>query len=515
MSFLPSFFSRGRRPARRQVGRAGRSAATGMLVVALFLPTSAPRTHAAAAALTDYPLFNFNSMRSGINPFERILTPATVGRLRRLWTVQLDGVADESLIELTGVGAGKNHNLLYTTTRRGVTYALDAATGATVWKFDPHDQGLPDYRITTATPAADPTKAWIYSASPDGHIHKLSASTGAEAPGWPLLVTLHPQDEKIASALNLVGSTLLVTTSGYIGDAGNYDGHVVAIDTKSRQIGVFNTLCDNIRRLIIEIGGGTPDCAHVQSGIWARDGTLVDTMSGSPTRGNVFVATGNGAYDGVNNWGDSVLRLALSGTGLALKDAYTPTNFADLDSQDLDLGSTTPILVPRQAGPHPWLAVQGGKDNYLRVLDRTNLSGRGRLGHTGGELSQLAIPQGGQMPTAGIAWTDSSGGTWIFYTTDKGVGALRLTVTGSRPSLHLVWVHYDTYSSPLLAGGVLYAAESGALRAFNPITGTQLWSSGLSTAGGNIQGVHWESPLVVNGGVYMPDESGTISAYGL
>ncbi|MGH2409081.1 MAG: hypothetical protein ACRDGS_01815, partial [Chloroflexota bacterium] len=283
---------------------------------------------------------------------------------------------------------------------------------------------------------------------------------------------------------------------------------------QNRKVGVFNTLCDTITRLIPE-PGGSPSCGHVQSGIWARAGTVVDTMTGSPTQGNIFITTGNGAYDGKYNWGDSVLRLSLSGTDLALQDAYTPNVFAMLDSQDLDLGSTTPILVPKQPGPHPWLAVQGGKDNYLRVLNRADLSGRTGQGHTGGELSALAIPQGGQMPTAGIAWTDSSGKTWIFYTTDKGVGALRLTIAGGRPTLRLAWVHYDTYSSPLLADGVLYAAESGALRAFNPMTGVQLWSSNLASAGGNIQGVHWESPTVVNGRVYMPDESGAITAYGL
>ncbi|HXT35078.1 MAG TPA: PQQ-binding-like beta-propeller repeat protein [Chloroflexota bacterium] len=485
-----------------------------ILLGALCLPASTLGARAASPPLIDYPMFNFNAMRTGINPAERILTPSTVGRLKRLWSVQLDGVADESVIELTGVGPAKNLNLLYTTTRRGVTYALNAVTGAKVWTFDPHDQSLPDARITTATPAADSSKAWVYSASPDGHIHKLSAVTGAEAHGWPVSVTLHPQDEKIASALNLVGNTLLVTTSGYIGDAGNYDGHIVAINTRNRRMGVFNSLCATISRLIPE-PEGSPSCGHVQSGIWARAGTVVDTMSGSPTQGDIFTATGNGAYDGVNNWGDSVLRLTLAGTAMALKDAYTPNAFAMLDSQDLDLGSTTPILAPRQPGPHPWLAVQGGKDNYLRVLNRADLSGRGGLGHTSGELSALAIPQGGQMPTAGIAWADSSGKTWIFYTTDKGIGALRLTISNGRPTLQLAWVHYDTYSSPLLAGGVLYAAESGALRAFNPVTGVQLWSSSLASAGGDIQGVHWESPTVVNGRVYMPDESGAITAYGL
>src|SRR5579864_4197938 len=82
---------------RRQTGlttvrRAMRSAAAMTLLVALCLPASSFRARAASPALIDYPMFNFNSMRTGINPAERILTPGTVGRLKRLWAVQLDGV---------------------------------------------------------------------------------------------------------------------------------------------------------------------------------------------------------------------------------------------------------------------------------------------------------------------------------------------------------------------------------------------------------------------------------------
>ena len=61
---------------------------------------------------------------------------------------------------------------------------------------------------------------------------------------------------------------------------------------------------------------------------------------------------------------------------------------------------------------------------------------------------------------------------------------------------------------------MLYVAESGALRAFDPKTGQVLWSSDESRAQRNIHDVHWESPTVINARVYMPDESGVVTAYG-
>ncbi|MGH2387807.1 MAG: hypothetical protein ACRDIE_06340, partial [Chloroflexota bacterium] len=433
-------------------------AAAALLAVLLAVPAGSPPAQGASASVRDYPMFNLDPMRSGVNTAERILTPGTVGKLTKLWSTQLTGVADESVIELSGVGPKRAPNLLFTTTRQGITYALNAANGAVVWTFNPHDGNLPSYRITTATPAADPSRAWIYAASPDGRIHKLAAATGKEASGWPVTVTLHPQDEKLASALNVVAGNVLETTSGYIGDFGQYDGHVVAINTQSRKLLVFNSLCSDYQGLFAESAASGKTCPHVQSGMWARSGAVVDLMNGSPTKGSIFAVTGNGNYNGSTNWGDTVLRLALGGSGLALKDAYTPTNFDQLDSQDLDLGSTAPIILPRQPGAHPWLEVQGGKDGYLRVIDRTDMSGRGRPGHPGGEVSRFSIPQGGHMPTAGLAWKDGSGVTWVFYSTDNGVAGIQVRMVNGTATLRQVWLHEGTYSSPLLAGGVLYVA---------------------------------------------------------
>ena len=66
-----------------------------------------------------------------------------------------------------------------------------------------------------------------------------------------------------------------------------------------------------------------------------------------------------------------------------------------------------------------------------------------------------------------------------------------------------------------MANGVLYIQGSNVLRATDPTTGNVLWSSSQASAGGSIGGLHWQSPIVVNGQVFVPDNNGNITAYAL
>ena len=289
----------------------------------------------------------------------------------------------------------------------------------------------------------------------------------------------------------------------------------MAVNTVSRSVSVFNTLCSAIPRLPPGAPGSANYCPSEQSGVWARDGAVVDMMPGSPTLGQIYIVTGNGPYDGRSNWGDSVLRLQITSSGLRLVDAYTPTSQADLNTQDADLGSTTPILLPRQSGPHPWLAVQGGKDDVLRLLDRANLSGRGGPGHLGGELLSIPMPQHGPMRTAGLTWQDTPANTWVFLANENGLAAVRLTSSARGVTMRTAWMAHGGFTSPILAGGMLFAAGNGNVEAFDPLKGSLLWSSGQPSAGGSIGGVHWQSPIVVNSMLFMPDDNGGISGYGL
>ena len=105
------------------------------------------------------------------------------------------------------------------TTTYGKTIAIDANDGSILWEFTPanYSQWAGSYRITTATPVADPDRGAIYAASPDGRIQKLAVADGHAL--WSTAITLLPTREKIASALNFSRGHVVAVTGGYIGDA--------------------------------------------------------------------------------------------------------------------------------------------------------------------------------------------------------------------------------------------------------------------------------------------------------
>ncbi len=468
----------------------------------------------------DWTVFGHDTSRSGYAAGETMLTPATVGRLHRRWTASFDDIADSTPILLSHVRVGnKIRALLFQTTKHGTTYAVDAATGAAVWTYRTHPPLITSHtpggdKITTSTPVADPNGRFIYVPSTNGLVHKLDAATGKEvvAPGFPLRITLMPDVEKDASPLNLANGYLYAATSGYIGDAGPYDGHVVALRLSDGQTHVFNSLCSNITRLLLDpaYDGHTPaSCAQRESGVWSRGGVVVDP---DPSMGGrIYVASGNGTFDankGGHNYGDSVL--ALNADGSRLLDYYTPSNYQALQDADLDIGSTAPLMLPRERGSKtPLMAVQGGKDSVVDLVNRRHLGG------VGGELQALHVPDA-VLFSAPAVWQDAKTGTWVYLGTGEHVTALHLSTSARGASrLSIAWTAQGQGTSPVVVDGMVVVAGSGALRVLDARTGRPLWTSTSSSAGGSIGGIHWESPIVVEGTVYVSDENMHLTAYAL
>lgn len=234
----------------------------------------------------------------------------------------------------------------------------------------------------TSTPVIDPqsgtlyvlvrTKTPSFSEGKQYHqkLHALAVTSGVEEFGGPVeiqaavhgtgagskdgSVAFEPLRENPRAAL-LLSKGLVYLTWGSSCDVGPYHGWVMAYDARSlKQKAVFNT---------------SPDADD--SGIWASD-----TGPASDNDGNIFVATGNGRFDvakGANDYGDTLLKLRLHGETLEPADYFTPFNADELDAKDHDLGSGGPMLLPDQAGPHPHLAVIGGKGPMIYVVDRDQL----------------------------------------------------------------------------------------------------------------------------------------------
>jgi hypothetical protein len=462
---------------------------------------------AARVAGADWQRFNFDAQRSGVGPSDTGITAGNVGTLVRR-RVQLDGTVDSSPVELHGVRVGRRvRDVAFVTTTYGRTIAIDPGTGAKLWEFVPPDIGhyQGTYQITTATPVIDPTRRYLFASDPGGHIHKLAVATGRQVTTghWPVRVTFLPSREKIASALNISGNSVIATTGGYIGDAPPYVGHVVMIDRSSGRItAVWNSLCADRHHLL-----HPSSCRQTLSAIWARSGAVVE-----PDTHRLLVVTGNAPYNGSTAWGDSVLEL--SPDARHLLQAWTPSDQAQLEANDTDLGSTAPAILPRTGGRR--LAVQGGKAGKLDLIDLDRLNGTPHAGRRlGGQLQEISAPGGAEVFTAPAVWTHG-GRTYVFVADGSGTAVYRLS-GGSGPRLSRVASNGTPGTSPIIAGGLVYIYDpsGGAVRVYRPPGLNGL--AALPAAGG-----HWNSPIAVGGRVIVPEgdanshsTSGTLDIYHL
>lgn len=468
--------------------------------------------HGSAPASANWTQFGFDASGTRNNPAETRIKATNVAGLRLAWRSQLRDIADSTpaFLHALTFPDGTTRNVLYLTTKSGSLVALDADSGAVLWTrsnptFDPN-------KITTSSPYADAASLVVYSYALDGKVHKYDAITGREITGggWPVTVTTMKASEKGSSALNAANGYLYVATASYGGDAPPYQGHVVVIDLANGTTHVFNAICSD-RTHVLAPG----ECRGNGAGVWARPGVVVD-----PLTGNVFFATGNGPYtadEGGHDWGDSVLVMSPDGTRLL--DAYTPVKPDDLYTQDQDLGSSAPALLPAiPASRTPYLAVQVSKEATLRLLNRQNLSGRGGPGHLGGELQALDAPNHCPVLTQPAVWTDpATGGVWVFVSSGCAIGGYQVKVSADgRAALRLLWTAPVGATSPMVAGDVLFAATTGdkEILALDPRTGQRLWTS-RARPGGSIGYTHWENPIVVNGRLYCTDEDGEVVAYSL
>src|SRR5262249_17210346 len=167
------------------------------------------------------------------------------------------------------------------------------------------------------------------------------AGTGYDSVGG--LISFNPMTENQRAGLALANGNVYVAWASY-GDRDPYHGWLMAFNATTLQlVGAF---C------------ATPDGSP--AGVW---------MSGQPlsidASGNVYVVTGNGTFDGVRNFGESVVRLPANLS--APLDWFAPGSWNTLNASDLDLGSAGLLLLP------PNSIVAAGKDEHFYVLNRSNL----------------------------------------------------------------------------------------------------------------------------------------------
>ena len=497
----------------------------------------------------------YDNARTGATLTETTLTPANVnvGRFGKIFSLKVDGdVYAQPLflprVEIPGKGI---HNVVFVATEHNSVYAFDAegpsdplwhvnflnaAAGVTAvpardvaCRFIAPEVGI------TPTPAIDIQSGTLYvlartkenrgALSADRYVQKLHAlaiTTGAEKFGGPVEikasvkgrgasasqgeVAFDPLRELPRAALLLVNGQVYLTW-GSACDVGPYHGWVMAYDAGTlTQTAAFNT---------------SPDAE--ESGIWQSDnGPAADED------GNVYVATGNGRFTvagGGRDYGDSLLKLGLGNGGLHVLDYFTPFNEKALNSDDADLGSGGPMLLPRQPGANRRLALVGGKDGNLYVLDR------GRLGKYQADSNTNAVQvirfRGG-VYSAPAYWNGhvyflASGDYVSAFAVNKerladkpdAVGTQRFGNPGATPAISANGTH----------NGIVWLIETktwnGAdrpaiLHAYDALNvARELYHSDQNSERDRVGlTLRFTIPTVVNGRVYV-DAKGRVDVYGL
>jgi len=454
---------------------------------------------AATGAAGDWPTFGGSNTRTNANMAPTKITAANVGTMLRQ-QVKISAPIDAGLIYLSGVKVnGAAHDVFFGTTNVGRTVAIDANVGEVLWEYaapgfdeaaaatgvPTGSRGLIVKQITNSTPVADANRQYIYAASADGKVTKISIADGKAV--WSTAVTRMPILEKLDSPLSFVQGNVLVPTAGYVGDTPPYQGHVAVLDAKTGAIRkVWNSLCSDRAELL-----EPASCPQAQSAIWGRAGIVV-----VPGTGNLLFATGNGPWDGKTAWGDAVIMLDPSATKML--GNWTTTNNEELNKKDQDVGSTSPVLLG------DGYFAQGGKDGTIRLLNMNVI--KGAAPHQGGELQVVEVPGKTQL-LSGSATAKIGGTTFLFASTGRG-GTTAWTF-GADHQLKEAWKSKTGGNTPFYAGGLLYiydpAPRGAKLHVFEALSGNPV--ADLDAGSG-----HWNSAIVVGNRIAMPE--GAISGFG-
>ena len=372
----------------------------------------------------------YDNARTGANLLETVLTPhnVNVAQFGRIAFLPVDGdVYAQPLyipqLDIPGKGV---HNVVFIVTERDSAYAFDAdaASREPLWQVSfldakknittvsAHDVQCPFIQLDigiTSTPVMDLPSKTLYALArtreaENGNwafrqkLHALDLGTGAEKKGSPVtirasfqgdrslfskgLTEFDPLRENQRAALLLANSNIFITWASSC-DVGPYYGWVMSYDAHTlKQTSVLN------------VAPGAKE-----SGIWQADaGPAADA------NGNIYLITGNGKFtaaSGGHDYGDSVLKIALTSGGLAVRDYFTPADQEQLNDTDGDFGSGSPILLPDQPAPHSHLLLAAGKSSKLYELDRNNL---GHF-HQGDDSNAVqVVPAGAQSFGAPAYW---------------------------------------------------------------------------------------------------------------
>jgi hypothetical protein len=500
-----------------------------------------------AAATTDVLTYHNDSMRTGQNLTETILTPANVtsASFGLLHLLPADGLVDAAPLVVSQLSiAGVLHNVVYVASENDSVYAYDTDSAALLAQVSllaggetPSDsrsctQVVPQIGITS-TPVIDRSAGpngtmYVVAMSKDSggsyfqrlHALDLVTLTDRVAPvviqaTYPGATAFVPAQYKERGALLLAQGQVFTVWASHCDD-GNYNGWVMAYNAATlAQTAVINL---------------TPK--GNQGGIWDVAGLALDSA------GSIYTLLGNGSFDTTltagglpinQDYGNAAVRLTLSGTTFTVADYFTSWNTTSESQGDVDLGSGSPLLIPDQVdstGATRHLMLAAGKDMNLYLLDRDNMGKyNGNVNSTDAIYQELPAALSNRMFSAPVYFNGSiyfadAGGTLKQY----AFSAARLPAS---PTTNSSASFAYPGASPAISAngssnGIVWATLSNSggaavLHAYNPANLALEYYNSTQAAGsrdafGN--GNKYITPVIANGQVFVGTPSG-VAVFGL
>ena len=494
--------------------------------------TSAGSTTLGVTDLAGVFTYHNDISRDGTNTQEYALTGPTAttpsnvssNTFGKLFSCAVDGAVYAQPLWVSNVMInGANHNVVVVATAHDSLYVFDAdlnpcvmywhanlldtAYGGTLGEV-PVISGGPGALVgagfgditpetgVIGTPVIDSTTQTIYVVSKSvivstltffQRLHAINLTTGAESltpvninssltyPGagdGGTTVAFNPSVQLQRSGLALVNGIVYICWASHE-DGGHYFGWVAGY--RASDLSLVSTY------------NATPSSGF--GGIWMGGGAPAADKTN-----NLYVITGNGKFDGTNDFGDSFLKLSTS-NGLQRVDSFTPFNQVGLNNSNIDLGAGGAAIVINVSSQKQ-LLFGGGKQGEIYLLDSTAMGGYAGTNATADNILQ-EFPFNNPIFSTAAFWQNTVylaglNGPVQALALNPTTGLLGTTPVSSSPSTYGFPGATPSVSSSGSNNGIVWALDNGAfctarakscgptvLHAYDATNlGTELWNSG-------------------------------------
>jgi quinohemoprotein ethanol dehydrogenase len=269
---------------------------------------------------------------------------------------------------------------MYTSGTWGYVYALDAASGKEIWRYDPKGDWFP-----ARNPCCDLVnrgvavwKGKVYVASGDGRLHALDAATGK--PVWVVDTIIdHRLPYSSTGAPQIAGDVVVIGNGGSDLGRGGVRGYVSAFDLSS---GVFKWRFYTVppapgqplENPALEAAAKTWD-PH-RSSQYKLGGTVWDGFAYDPALRLVYFGTANAAPYDLRQLGNPKLDLLYTASIVALHadTGQLAWYYQTTPNDHWDYDATQKLILAdlKLGGADRRVLMQADKNGFFYVLDRVS-----------------------------------------------------------------------------------------------------------------------------------------------